>query len=209
MNTKIYFSIIFFSMFSLLNGQTSFGVHAGINFQNINGKDFLGDKLENGLAIGYNAGVNAQIPLAPEFYFQPGLMFSLKGSNLDMTGFDDEVRLGYIEVPLNLLFKPLVGTGHLLLGFGPYVAYGVTSGKEKDDVKYQSSVGLTDDPGDVYLKNFDAGANLFFGYELAGNLSFQVNTQLGLLNILSDYPVQNNKTNFKNTGFGLSVGYRF
>jgi len=209
MNNKIFFSIIMLVCAYCLHSQTTFGVHAGVNFQNINGKDFLGDKLENGLAIGYNAGVNAQIPLAPEFYFQPGLMFSLKGSNLDMTGFDDEVRLGYIEVPLNLLFKPLVGTGHLLLGFGPYVAYGVTSGKEKDDVKYQSSVSLTDDPTDVYLKKFDAGANLFFGYELANNLSFQVNTQLGLLNILSDYPVQNSKTNFKNTGFGLSLGYRF
>lgn len=193
----------------VLQSQTTFGVHAGVNFQNINGKDFTGSKLKNDLALGFNVGVNAQIPIAPEFYFQPGLTYSVKGSNLNMTGFNDEVRLGYLELPLNFLYKPVLGNGHLLLGFGPYVAYGLIAGKDKDRVKYQNSVELTDNQTLVYIKNLDAGANLFFGYELANNLSFQINTQLGLVNILPEYPVQGSDTNFKNTGFGLSVGYRF
>ncbi len=192
---------------SQVQSQTTFGAHAGINFQNINGKDFTGDKLSNGLAVGFNVGFNAEIPLAPEFFFQPGLMYSVKGSNLDVNGFKEDVRLGYIELPLNLLYKPVLGNGHLLLGFGPYIAYGITAGK--DNVEYKNSIGITDNPTVVYIKNFDAGGNLFFGYELANSLSFQLNTQLGLVNILPDYPIQDSDTNFKNTGFGLSVGYSF
>jgi hypothetical protein len=114
--------------------------------------------------------------LAPKFFFQPGLMYTVKDSNLDVNGFEEDVRLGYIEVPLNLLYKPIVGNGHLLLGFGPYIAYGITAGKDKDDVKYKNTIGITDNPTVVYIKNFDAGGNLFFGYELANSLSFQLNT---------------------------------
>jgi len=50
----------------------SFGVLGGINFQNMNGKDAGGDKLENDLIIGFHVGVNVQVPIVPEFYFQPG-----------------------------------------------------------------------------------------------------------------------------------------
>jgi len=58
----------------------SFGVLGGVNFQNLNGKDMSGDKLENEMLIGFHAGVNVQIPIAPQFYFQPGLIFSTKGA---------------------------------------------------------------------------------------------------------------------------------
>lgn len=206
---KIIWLLLMTSLSYTMHSQITYGVQAGVNFQNINGKDLTGEKLENDLAIGFNVGVNAQMPLVPDFYIQPVLLYSVKGSNLDIPGFDEEVRLGYAELSLNLLFKPMVGTGHFMLGFGPYFAYGITAGKDQNKVHYQNSVELTDDLSDVYLKRFDAGGNLFFGYEFANNLSFQVNTQLGLVNILPDYPVQDSDANFKNTGFGLSVGYRF
>ena len=158
---KIIYLLMITGFTFTLHSQTSFGIHTGVNFQNINGKDFTGNKLENGMVVGFNIGVNAQIPLASEFFFQPGLMYSIKGSDLDITGFDEEVRLGYLELPLNLLYKPILGNGHLLLGFGPYVAYGITAGKDKDDVKFQNTVKLPDDPTLVYIKQFDAGGNLF------------------------------------------------
>lgn len=207
MSNKIIWILFLTTISYNLQSQITYGVQAGVNFQNINGKDFTGDKLENDLAIGFNAGVNAQIPLVPDFYIQPVLLYTVKGANLDYLGFDNDVRLGYIELDLNLMFKPLVGTGHFMLGFGPYIAYGITAGK--DDVEFKNSVELTDEPTNIYFKRFDAGGNLFFGYELPNNLSFQVNTQLGLVNIVPDYPIQDSDTNFKNTGFGLSVGYRF
>jgi hypothetical protein len=69
----------------------------------------------------------------------------------------------------------------------------------------------TDDPVTVcYYKAFDAGANLFAGYEMGNGLFFQLNTQLGLVNINpEDKRITDDKSAYKNTGFGLSVGYRF
>lgn len=204
----IIFSMAFFTGNIYAQG---FGVRAGVNLQNINGKDTQGDNLENKLTTGFHAGVNYEIPVGTDVYFQPGLLFSTKGSKLEMGDpLVSKLSLSYIELPLNLIFKPLLGTGHMLLGLGPYLGYGV-GGKATDrdfDVEFQSEV-LENDPDDViYLKAFDAGANFIIGYEFANMLSFQLNAQLGLLDINPDYWIEDD-TVLKNTGFGLSLGYRF
>ena len=53
------------------NAKISFAILGGVNIQNLNGKDAAGDKLTNDLIIGYHAGVNIQIPVVPEFFFNP------------------------------------------------------------------------------------------------------------------------------------------
>jgi len=204
------------------SGGTTFGIRAGVNFQNINGKDASDKKLSNDLITGFNVGVNAEIPVAPEFYFQPGLLFSTKGAkNSEVVAgqtIKSSIHISYVELPLNFLFKPTLGTGHLLLGFGPYVALGV-GGKAKyeaagvsvtEDIKFKKNVSASDSQDMVYFKPIDAGASLLAGYEFSNKLSFQLNAQLGMLKINPDYEGNSNdKTSAKNTGFGLSVGYRF
>lgn len=196
----------------------SFGLRGGVNFQNINGKDISGDKLENDLLTGFNAGVVVQIPVAPEFYFQPGLLFTTKGAksdNFQGSGIAVELNPSYIELPLNLLYKPLLGKGHMLLGFGPYVAYGIggkaTLGNDEFDIEYVKDYSSAL-PYGQYLKPLDYGANLFFGYELANGISAQLNTQFGLaeINAKNTNPLYtNSEASFKNTGFGISIGYMF
>jgi hypothetical protein len=174
--------------------------------QNLNGKDMSGNKLENDMIIGYHAGVNAQIPVAPEFYFQPGLMFKHKrGKNIDPV--KHHIKLSYVELPLNFVYKALVGNGYFMLGFGPYVAYGI-GGK---NIEFKKVIESGDSNAVEYFKPFDAGANLFFGYELLSGIFVQLNTQLGLLDI---HPEDNRITNVdntsvRNTGYGISLGYRF
>lgn len=191
---------------------------AGVNFQNFNGTDFNGDKLENKLIPGFHAGLNVQIPIAPEFYFQPGLLFSTKGAK-NVTGqLESTYKLSYLEVPLNLVYKSLVGNGYITLGFGPYLGYAVagkanylTGSVEVDnDIVFTSEVNSGDPLLTPYFKAMDIGGNLFFGYEMAGGLFFQLNSQLGMVKINpDDNRISGDKTNVKNTGFGLSAGYRF
>ena len=50
-------------------GKISFAVLGGVNFQNINGKDWDAYRLANDLIIGYHAGVSAQIIFMPQFCF--------------------------------------------------------------------------------------------------------------------------------------------
>ncbi|MFL5746256.1 MAG: porin family protein [Niastella sp.] len=217
MKTKallIALSTTVFALGAKAQDKTTFGVRAGVNFTNLNGKESNGDKLDNKLKAGFNVGVNAEIPLVPDFYVQPGLLFSTKGSK-DKQG-DGKLNLSYLEVPINLLYKPTLGAGKMLLGFGPYVGFGIggkyKSGDEKIDVKFKndvkpSDVSLTDPK--IFLKSLDFGGNLLVGYEMSNNFSFQLNAQLGMTNLNPKSNGVKPKDKAKNTGFGISVGYRF
>jgi hypothetical protein len=225
MKTRLFSLILLFTLSgSLLFAQgfgeskVSFAVLGGVNLQNLNGKDMTGDKLENDLQVGYHAGVNLQLPVAPEFYFQPGLMFNTKGAKSPGGLLTPTYKLSYIELPLNFVYKAAVGSGYFMLGFGPYVAYGIGgkaiyeggSAKVESDIEFKKEIDSNDPLATVYIKPFDAGANLFFGYELLSGLFMQLNTQLGLLDINpKDNRLPENESTLKNTGYGISLGYRF
>lgn len=225
--TLIVIAVLLMSA-TAIQAQVNFGIVAGPNFQNINGKDFSGDKLENGLIVGFHGGVIAFIPVATDFYFQPGILYSQKGGRSNQfllatksanSEFSTTLRISYLEMPLNLLYRPQFGNGHILVGFGPYIAagiggsqvykYGETELPQK--IKFVKGVEESDwDYHYAYYRRFDAGANIFAGYEMEMGLFFRLDAQLGLLNINSEYiGYDGNESALKNTGFGLSVGYNF
>lgn len=198
----------------------SFAIFGGINFQNLSGKDNNGDKLANDMLLGYHGGVNVQIPIAPDFYFQPGLLFTTKGAKNNYGSLTGTYKLSYIELPLNFVYKALLGKGSFMLGFGPYIGYGIGG---KASVQYSSTTYETDiifksvveagDPWVPYFKAFDAGGNIFAGFEMAGGIFLQLNGQLGMLKINPEdnrtLKIYSDKLSVKNTGFGISLGYRF
>lgn len=224
MKTRIVSLLMIFTLvgsmaaFAQGDSGTSFGIIGGVNLQNLNGKDMSGDKLENDMIIGFHAGVNVQLPIAPQFYFQPGLMFSTKGGENNDGLITSKYNLSYIELPLNFVYKGELSNGYVLLGFGPYVAYGI-GGKAtfeggpvtvESDIEFKKEVEIGDPLTTSYFKPLDAGANIFFGYELASGIFAQLDAQLGLININpEDKRLPDNDLAIKNTGFGLSLGYRF
>lgn len=201
------------ALLSQEKGKLGFGVLGGVNFQNLNGKDTQGDKLENGLIVGFHGGVKLEIPLVPDFYIQPGLLFSTKGAKVNLDG-DRKHKLSYIELPVNFMYKGLLGSGHVMLGFGPYAGYGIAGNVvddngDKTKITFDNEVELAEVMEPTY-RPFDMGANIFFGYELEMGLFFQFNAQLGLIKINPDYtPLNPEDLAVKNTGFGVSVGYMF
>jgi hypothetical protein len=227
MKTQIFsFIIMLLLAGSVANAQStsklSFGLLGGINFQNLNGKDASGDKLTNDMLIGYHAGVNVQIPIAPQFYFQPGLIFSTKGAKntYDVLGtaVTSTTKLSYIELPLNLVYKALLGKGYFMLGFGPYIGYGIAGNVATEGgslsldqkIEFTNVVETNDDLLVPYYKAFDFGGNIFAGYEMANGIFAQFNTQLGMVKINPEYKIApDDESSVKNTGFGLSLGYRF
>ncbi|HSO85484.1 MAG TPA: porin family protein [Draconibacterium sp.] len=224
MRTRQISLILIFTLFvsmamaqSGVPGKTSFAVLGGVNFQNLNGEDNSGKQLENDLLIGYHAGVNVQFPVAPQFYFQPGLQFSTKGAE-SVSLLTPTYKLSYIEMPLNFVYKAQLGNGFIFVGLGPYVAYGVAgkaiyeggSVTSESDIVFKNEVVLGDPLLTVYVKPFDAGGNILFGYEMAGGLFLQMNAQLGMLDIKPDHYLNpDDSSTLKNTGYGLSLGYRF
>jgi hypothetical protein len=102
-------------------GGTSFGLRAGVNFQNINGKDENDDKLKNDMLTGFNIGINAEIPVGIDFLFSTRVCFILlKGAKSEDVipgqSFNTTLKISYLELPLNFLYKPTLGKGHLLIG---------------------------------------------------------------------------------------------
>lgn len=197
-------------------GGTNFGVRAGVNFQNLNGKDGDGDKLENRMTTGFHVGVHAEIPVAADFYVQPGLLWSTKGARGEESELTDDVKvqLSYLEIPVNFLYKPVLGQGRLLLGVGPYFAIGVGGklkmGDMERNIEWEKEITAAQAiSGTPYFRRSDAGANLLFGYELSNGLSAQLNAQLGLTNINPEVEGADDNSTLKNTGFGISLGYRF
>jgi hypothetical protein len=196
----------------------SFGILGGVNFQNLYGQDFNGNKLGNELILGFHAGVNVQVPIVREFYFQPGVLFSAKGAKKSGDTSVTTTNLSYIEVPLSFVYKDLLGKGYIFLGLGPYIGYGfmgkvkTESGviSRKKEIEFENVVE-NDKPLTVpYYKAFDLGGNIFFGYEMELGIFAQLNIQAGMLNINPEYNAYpDDKRIIRNTGFGFSFGYRF
>ena len=198
MKRKALLTLAAILAFGITAGAQGLGVNAGVNFFNqtikADGEKFDDAKTKTGFQI----GVDYEIGIAPDFYFAPGLQFSTKGTNVDT-----KAVLNYFEVPLNLVYKPLLGDGNLIVNFGPYLGYAI-SGKYKNDIA-DTDIEFGSDDTDNY-KPFDMGANIGFGYQLGMGLSFKLNAQLGLINIL---PEGDSDNLIKNNGFAFSVGYRF
>jgi len=199
-------------------GKTAFAVLGGVNFQNLNGKNYNGDKLENDMITGYHAGINILIPVAPQFHFQPGLLFSTKGAKNSYGSLTGTFKLSYVELPLNFVYRAPLGNGKIMVGFGPYAGYAIGGKAElvagdasvTDDIVFQNTIEAGDPVLAAYFKPLDFGGNIFVAYEMAGGIFLQLNTQFGMVKINpQDNRISNDKSSVKNTGFGVSLGYRF
>jgi hypothetical protein len=211
MKRKALLTLAAILAFGITAGAQGLGVNAGVNFFNQTMKS-NGNKVDDlKMLTGFHIGVDYEIGVAPDFYFAPGLVFATKGAKIQEDFLGEEYTskwgLNYLEVPLNLVYKPVLGTGNLIVNFGPYLGYGI-GGKVKaefGDEDFEEDINFGSGEDDD-LKPFDMGANIGFGYQLGMGLSFKLNAQLGLINILPDGDSDNL---VKNNGFAFSVGYRF
>lgn len=202
-------------------GKGSIGIQGGVNFQSINGKDINGKQLNSDILTGYHLGFNADLKIAPGLFFQTGLNYITKGGKnyliQSYPSVASSIKLTYLELPLRFVYKPILGKGHLLIGAGSYVSYGL-AGKAKftlegiemkKDISFQNKVTGQDVQNEVYFRRMDAGLSMMAGYECSNRLFFQLDTQLGLARINPQFTVrQNDPSLAQHTGFGLSVGYR-
>jgi hypothetical protein len=205
--------LLSFSVFAQLKnysaGTTTFGITGGVNWNNINGKTSTGDNLNNKVKTVFNGGVNVEFPVSNGFYLQPGVEYRQKGSELSN---GNKLTLSYVDIPVNFIYKPALGMGSMLLGFGPYVGFGINgnvkspSGTERK-VTFRNNYSLSE-AEDIQFKKLDAGANFMIGYEFPSKLSAAVKAQLGLMNINPDTKIPGDETRNRNTGFGVSLGYR-
>src|SRR5699024_2197456 len=147
------------------------------------------------------------VPVGSAFYLQPALLYSRKGFTQEDSWFAGdgnhfEVKTNYLELFVHFLYKPALGSGKLLFGAGPYMAYGLgVEWESAEDVVIGDII--IGDHGDVHFSNdafdggdgnsylygkpLDYGVNLLVGYEFFNRISAQFNVQLGLADLLPEY----------------------
>lgn len=188
----------------------SLQIRAGVNFQNLNGK-IEGSNADGDILTAFHAGIEVPIMIAPEFYIQPGALYSMKGA-VSKNNSDIKTKLSYIEVPINFVYKPMLGMGNLILGVGPYMGIAISgkikNGSDDTKIKFDNKITALQAETDPYYKRLDFGGNLLAGYQFSSKFFFQLNAQLGMTNILPEVEGTSTEDHkLKNTGFGLSLGY--
>ena len=189
--------------------KTSFGVTAGVSLANVRIKtesiSISGDS-----KIGFTAGVFADVALSENFSLQPALNYVQKGSKNEISdmNYESKLTLGYIELPLNLLYKPEMQKLGFFVGVGPSIAYAL-SGKEKEkdngvNTTYTYKFGNNPDEHD--LKTLDFGANFLTGIETPGGFLVALNYNLGLSNLAPGS--SSDDGTIKSNYFGFKIGYK-
>ena len=180
-------------------------LRGGVNLANITITND-GDIDENKMLTSFQVGLLTDIKLATGFYFQPGILFTGKGSKTsggNPSGdnyFTATTNPFYAEIPATFLFKSPTGAVKLIAGAGPYLGIGI-AGKNKVDGKllgnsFHSEKNIewsNDDPSTLnyeegagygILKRFDYGLNGTVGLELP-NTIISVNYGFGLAKLQS------------------------
>jgi len=192
-------------MFTVINiqAQIKYGPKIGLNLSTMTLKSG-GVAADPTTLVGFHVGVITEIPIKGNFVLQPALLFSSKGSKYSFLGEEVSISPGFLEIPVNAVYKFDVGSMKLFLNAGPYFAYGI-SGKIKAAGESQSIKFGTDDNADI--KPFDLGVNFGIGLEI-NNILVSVSYDLGLLNLVPGTDGTDD-TDAKTKTIGISVGYLF
>lgn len=231
MKTKIFCAIVSAALLSAtVNAQSNARIQAGINLANISVTD-NGRVDEANRLTSFQVGIIGDVHLGSILYFQPGLLFTGKGSKVQKgtegsNGYYKQTfNPHYLEVPANLLVKAPLGAGSsVFVGAGPYLAVGVggktkTEGQTVLGVQYNNERKIefsNDDPttldeeegaGFGIVKRFDYGVNGTAGIE-GKSIVLSVNYGLGLAKLQSGSNSSQDNNN-KNRVLSFTLGFKF
>lgn len=185
MKTKVIALFILLSGSMAANSQILKG---GVNFANVTTTND-GSIDEATMLNSFQVGLLLNVKVLPFISFQPGILFTGKGSKTqsgettDATFYRATSNPYYIEIPANFVFKTPTGPIKFFVGAGPYIAMGV-AGKNKVNGKFlgasfssEKDIEFSDDDPSTFdyeegagygiIKKFDYGLNGLAGIELS------------------------------------------
>lgn len=217
MKTKTLIAAVALTLTGITSGiaqEMNWGIKAGANYAN------LKSDMDTDPVFGIHAGFLAEMKLSSNFAIQPELLYSMEGAKAEVN-FNEEdffieseqkVKLGYLNLPVML--KYFVTPGFSFQA-GPQLGYLLSAENEYtinsriDDMELNESG--TEDIKDE-LKKISLGLNFGLGYEFSNEFFLQARYHLGLTDI-SDYEedadFEGELDELKNSGFQVSVGYKF
>lgn len=161
---------------------------------------------------GFHVGVTIDLPVSGALSFEPGMVFTTKGTKMDDTyqevGITPSINLYYLDLPLTMKGTYDFSNNLRMFGAaGPYIGVGLKGNIKLDggdsSEHYDLEWGNDEETDD--MKRLEMGLNFAGGVEINSAL-ISLSYDLGLSNILTykDYGAK-----MKNRVLKLSVGYLF
>ena len=194
MKTKLIYAIAFTLLVQIANAQM-IGVKGGVNVSDMS-MSLAGINYSPQSLVGFHLGPVIEFNLNKSFYLNTGLLYSLKGYNLqnvtndqlgNASNLNGRAKLSYFDIPLNLALKiPFSSKFKFFVQAGPYVGLGL--GGSVKSPQMVSSGGLNEyvPLADIYsrgnIAKVDYGVGGGAGFEI-GKMIYSVNYNYGLRNL--------------------------
>ncbi len=164
-------SIVLVGMFlsaGLFAQEARLGLKGGLNVSHINS-----NQAEMGSRTGFHAGILSHIHLSRNWAIQPEVLFSGQGTKYTSTDGEHELKLNYINIPLQVQY--MFNNG-FRLQTGPQV--GFLTGVKDRRLGAETGFFTSDD-----FKNVDFSWSAGLGYQAASGLGVDARYNFGLSNI--------------------------
>jgi hypothetical protein len=162
---KILLLLISAASFSTIHAQVRFGLKAGMNLANITNSG------GGTTRVGFNGGVQTNIPVTSQFSVQPEIMYSSQGAKGDN---DAVAVLNYINIPILFQYNNHSG---FFAHTGPQFGF-LLNAKHKQG-------NVTTDLTDVF-KSSDFSWAFGGGYLFSSRFGFNARYNLGFTKIVKD-----------------------
>lgn len=165
---KIALLLLLFVTFQVSAQEFHFIPKIGINFANMTNMD-------GSMKPGLNIGVAGEVMLTNNFAIEPGVFYSMQGTNIDIASL--KLKNDYLNIPI--LFKGYVYEGFNLFA-GPQLGFKVSS---KAKISGSGTSVTTDAISDAF-KTIDFDIVIGAGYQSSMGLLFSLSYNIGLANVL-------------------------
>jgi hypothetical protein len=161
------------------------GIKAGINVANL----FANDVVSSNALLGFNGGVFLKIAINQRFAFQPELLFSTQGAELE---YNNSFVTGTVTYHLNYLQVPLVGvynvTRNINIQGGIYLASLLSTqtknGADDGSFNFEEQISKSN------FQSIDYGLLVGLGADL-NRISFGIRYNYGVSNIGKEFNFSN------------------
>ncbi|ARN78372.1 hypothetical protein BST97_10445 [Nonlabens spongiae] len=179
----------------LTNAQEiDFGVQAGVNFATFNGDDIEDADGRTGI----NVGVTGEYMFNDSFALFSGVIYSMQGLQAEENGFEEKIKLDYLNVPI--LGKFYLGGSGFSIDAGPQVGFLIN-----DEYTLEGNGEEVSEETDAESIDLSVGGGLSYkfleGTTLEG-LSVGARYMQGLSGIGEDVDIFNSV-------LSINLGYRF
>src|SRR5689334_10128127 len=115
------------AMSAVSNAQVRIGVMGGLNEEDQKINVTEGSIYGNGKFKSYHAGAISEMKIGGNFYLQPQVLFSRKGAAYTnvASGKETKVRINYVQLPVNVVYKFNLPFGKLFAGAGGAFSYAI------------------------------------------------------------------------------------